>query len=310
MKIVKPLGAGILLLLGFVFLGRALETSLDSNPDRLGKRETVTAGVLLGLPAVVGGVWLLVDTRRQQQHAEAERLKAVFFQLVKAGRGNVTALRFSMEAQIDGETAKAYLSDRSREYDATFQVDIEGGITYCFHLGNLDSRLLRPSPQQREALQLQEKRLRQVFFRLVKAGSGNVTALRFSMEAQIDGETAKAYLSDRSREYDATMQTDADGGTTYCFHLGEVDNYVLRPLSQATFDVILEAVPPVKQREVVKTVQQLTGLDWKTVKALVRQVPQPIQKGASQATAEEFKEALERVGAQVAMVLSHQNWFQ
>ena len=130
------------------------------------------------------------------------------------------------------------------------------------------------------------------------------------MEAQIDGETAKAYLSDRSREYDATIQTDAEGGSTYCFHLGEVDSKLLRPLSQATFDVILEAVPPVKQRAIVKTVQQLTGLDWKAVKVLVRTVPQPIQKGASQATAEEFKEALEQVGTQVALVLSNQNWFQ
>ena len=150
MQVIKPLGAGILLLLGFIFWGRAIETSLDPNPNRLGKRETITAGVLLGLPATVGGAWLALDTYRQRQRAEEARLKAIFFKLVKAGRGKVTALRFSMEAQIDGEMAKAYLGDRSREYDATFQVDIEGGITYCFHLGNLDSRLLRPSSQQRQ----------------------------------------------------------------------------------------------------------------------------------------------------------------
>ena len=219
MKIAKPLGAGILILLGFWCLGRVMETALDRSPDRLDKRETITAGVLIGVPATAGGAWLALDTRRQRHLAEGKRLRQIFFKLVKAGRGKVTALRFSMEAQIDGDVAKAYLNTLSREYDATFQVDNEGGITYCFHLGDVDSRLLRPAPQ-------------------------------------------------------------------------------------VMFDVILEAVPPVKQREVVQTVQKLTGLEWKAVKALIRDVPQPIQRGASQATAEEFRQALEQVGAQVALVLS------
>ncbi len=219
MKVAKPIGAIGLLLLGFWCWGRVIETALNPDPRLLERREIVTAGVLLGTPAIAGGSWLVWDMRRQRRLASAKHLRETFFRLVKAGRGKVTALRFAMEAHIDGATAKAYLSDRSREYDATFQVDSEGAITYCFHLGDVDSRLLRPTPE-------------------------------------------------------------------------------------VTFDVILEAVPPVKQRLVVKTVQQLTGLDWQTVKALVRDVPQPIQKGASQATAEEFRHALAKVGAQVALVLS------
>lgn len=304
-KIAKPIGAGILLLLGFWCLGRVIETGLDPNPHRLGKRETMTAGVLVGVPAATGGAWLALSVRRQRQLATEQKLRDSFFRLVKAGRGKVTALRFSMEAQIDGEHAKAYLSDRSREYDATFQVDSEGGITYCFNLGDLESRLLQPTTEATaEAVAAEEERLREIFFRLVKAGRGKVTALRFSMEAQIDGDRAQAYLSDRRAEYNAIQQTDREGRTTYCFHLGEVDSRLLQSAPQATFDVILEAVPSVKQREVVKTVQKLTGLDWKSVKALVRTVPQPIQRGASRRTAEEFRAALEQVGAQVALVLS------
>ncbi|NER78599.1 MAG: hypothetical protein F6K42_03295 [Leptolyngbya sp. SIO1D8] len=278
-----------------------METAFDPDITRVGKRETITAGILVGAPASAGGAWLILNARRQRRLAEAQRLRQIFFKLVKAGRGKVTALRFAMEAQMDGEMAKAYLSDRSQEYDATFQVDNEGGITYCFHLGNINSRLLQSSDQAAA----EESRLKAIFFKLVKAGRGKVTALRFSMEAQIDGEMAKAYLSDRSREYDATEQVDSEGGITYCFHLGDVDSRLLRLTTEMTFDVILEAVPPVKQREVVKTVQQLTGLDWKTVKALIRDVPQPIQRGASQATAEEFRQALEKVGAQVALVLKN-----
>ncbi|HEY9890064.1 MAG TPA: ribosomal protein L7/L12 [Candidatus Obscuribacterales bacterium] len=216
---VKSIGAGVLLVLGFWCLGRAVETGLNADPQMSNQREIMTAGVLLGVPATAGGGWLLWDVRQQRRREAEKRLRDTFFKLVKAGRGKVTPLRLSMEAQIDGETAKAYLRDRSVEYDATFQVDMEGHITYCFHLGEVDSRLLRAEPVP-------------------------------------------------------------------------------------TFDVILEAVPPVKRREVVKTVHDLTGLDWDAVKALVRQVPQPIQQGASRATAEEFRAALEKVGAQVALVLS------
>lgn len=210
--------AGVLLVIGILCLGRALETALDNSPNRLGKRETITAGVLLGGPMTAGGGWLLVHDHRQQRLAEQQRLQEIFFKLVKAGRGKVAPLRFAIEANLDGVKANAYLSDRAREFDATFQVDVEGGLIYCFTLGEVDSRLLRPGA----------------------------------------------------------------------------------PLS---FDVILEAVPPAKQRDIIRTVQKLTGLDWKAVKALVRDLPQPIQTGASQQTAEEFKRELEAVGAQVAVVL-------
>lgn len=300
----KQIGAITLLLLGFIYLGRAVELGLNKDPNILDRRETITAALLLGIPTTTGGSWLLWDSRRQRRRLKAQQLKDVFFQLVKAGRGKVTPLRFSMEAQIDGEEAKAYLSDRSVEYDATYQIDIEGNITYCFHLGTLNSRLLRPETQSATDT-AKEQLLQDIFFRLVKAGRGKITPLRFAMEAQVDSETAKAYLSDRSLEYNATTQVDLNGNITYCFHLGEVDSQLLRAaIPVDTFDVILEAVPSVKQREVVKTVRDLTGLDWSAVKSLVRNVPQPIQQGASRQTAEEFRAALEQVGAQVALVLS------
>ncbi len=221
-SVIKQGAAAALIVVGVLCLGRAIETGLDRNPNRVGKRETITAGLLLGGIATTGGIALALNTHRQRRRQEKAQLQAVFFNLVKAGRGKVTPLRFAMEAQLTGEAATAYLNEQARQYDATFQVDQEGGITYCFNLGTVDSRLLRP------------------------------------------------------------------------------------PEPELVFDVILEAVPPVKQREIIRTVQTLTGLEWKAVKALVRKLPQPIQTGASQRTAEDFKRALEAVGAQVALVLNTQ----
>jgi len=135
MNRVKSIGAGLLLLWGFWCLGRALETSLNRNPQVLEKRETVTAGVLLGLPAIAGGSWGLWAVRRQRRRQVAQSLRQIFFRSVQAGRGRVTPLQFAIAANLDGATATAYLLERSREYNATFDIDDDGNITYCFHLG-------------------------------------------------------------------------------------------------------------------------------------------------------------------------------
>lgn len=147
MKQVKPIGAGLLLLLGFWCLGRALETSLNRDPQVLEKRETITAGLLLGLPATAGGTWLLWERRRQRQQQAAQQLRQVFLRSVTAGRGRVTPLQFAIAANLDGATANTYLRDRSIEYNATFDIDDDGNITYCFHLGN--AQLSRPLPMTR-----------------------------------------------------------------------------------------------------------------------------------------------------------------
>ncbi len=219
----QQIAATALILVGFLCLGRVVETTLDSNPNRLDRRETITAGVLVGVPAIAGGIGLILLAQHQRRQQESEQLQEVFFALVKAGRGKVTTLRFAMEARqigskLTGAQATAYLGERAREYDATFQVDSEGGITYCFNLGEVDSRLLRPTPE-------------------------------------------------------------------------------------ATFTVVLETVPPAQQRAIIRTLQQLTGQDWKTVKAMVRNPPQPIQVGLFRAVAEDYKRDLERLGAEVVLVL-------
>ncbi|WP_204139118.1 hypothetical protein [Halomicronema sp. CCY15110] len=145
MQKVKSISAGLLLLLGFWCLGRAVETRLNRNPNILDQRETITAGLLLGLPAVTGGSWLLWDVRRQRRQQAEHRLRQIFFDLVQTHRGQVSPLQFAIAAQLNGDAANAYLRDRSVEFNATFEVDAAGNITYCFHLGTAQPPPIAPS---------------------------------------------------------------------------------------------------------------------------------------------------------------------
>ncbi len=107
---------------------------LNRNPNVLDKRETIAAGLLLGIPAMTGGGWLWWDVRRQQRQQADRRLRQIFFHLVQTRHGQVTPLQLAMAAQLDGEAANAYLRDRSVEFNATFEVDDVGNILYCFPL--------------------------------------------------------------------------------------------------------------------------------------------------------------------------------
>jgi len=108
---------------------------LNRNPNILDQRETIAAGLLLGVPAVTGGGWLLWDVRRQQRLQADRRLRQIFFHLVQTRNGQVTPLQLAMAAQLDGDAANAYLRDRSLEFNATFEVDDVGNIIYCFPWG-------------------------------------------------------------------------------------------------------------------------------------------------------------------------------
>lgn len=218
MKRVKQGVAAGLLLFGVWALGRAAETAINPNPDLINRREIVTAGVLLGGPATAAAGWLGLDLIRQRRREQAQRLQGIFFELLQAGDGNITPLRFAMVSHLSGEAAKAYLTERAREYDATFQVAADGGLIYCFNLGQVDGRLLE-----------------------------SVQELRF--------------------------------------------------------DVILETVSEANRREVVRIVQQLTGLEWKAVKALVKTVPQTIQADVGLETARTFQREISAVGARVILAL-------
>ncbi len=125
------------LALGFLCLGRALETALDPNPNRLNKRETVTAGFLIGMPTTAGALWLLRSLKRDRTITHSQRLQLLLYKALKANSGKISALQFAMLAQIPLTDAKHFLDDWAVSLEAEFQVDEAGSVMYCFNLPKL-----------------------------------------------------------------------------------------------------------------------------------------------------------------------------
>lgn len=158
----------------------------------------------------------------------------------------------------------------------------------------------------RQGQQSQRDRLQAVFFRLLQEGDGQINVLRFSMEANISGSEAKVYLDDRAREFNAAFNVSEEGKVFYYFD-GEFNTPALSPASgEETYDVILEYVPSRRRREVVSMIQQLTELDERQAKRLLRSMrsqPVTIAEALTKKAAARFRRQLESAGASVLVVL-------
>lgn len=122
------------LLLGFLCLGRAVETALNKDPNRLNKSETVAAGLLLGMPTTVGALWILRDLERDLKLAQSQRLQSLFYKALKANNGRINAIQFAMLGQVSFAEAQVCLDAWAGSLNADFQIDEAGVVMYCFPL--------------------------------------------------------------------------------------------------------------------------------------------------------------------------------
>ncbi|MFE1743928.1 hypothetical protein [Coleofasciculus sp. H7-2] len=135
----KKLSAGLLLTFGGLFLMIPLIVFAMPNPnaspeDKQEDRDAALGGLVLGLPAVAVGGWLVWGLRKQHSKETGDRLQSTFYRLLTEGDGSITALQFAMETKLTAAEAKQYLDDRAKEYDANFKVSDEGGVSYYFLL--------------------------------------------------------------------------------------------------------------------------------------------------------------------------------
>ena len=122
------------LLLGLLCLGRAAETALDTDPNRLDKRETITAGLLLGIPCTAGAAWMLAGGEIRRRKARSQRMQTLFYKALKANNGKINPLQFAMLAEVSLAEAQKCLNDWAGPLNADFEVDEAGVVEYCFYL--------------------------------------------------------------------------------------------------------------------------------------------------------------------------------
>ncbi|KAB8334666.1 hypothetical protein SD80_009955 [Scytonema tolypothrichoides VB-61278] len=160
MKTAEKLAAGWLLTLGFMFLSlsasavmqkhameRPIEPSLrsvvaldESNEAAVNVLDnTAFNGLIFGVPTSVLGVWLALGVYRKTQHERKaikaqtnDQLQSAFYRMIQENNGRITLMSFAMQLQLPPATAKQYLDEQAKVFNANFKVSEEGGVSYHF----------------------------------------------------------------------------------------------------------------------------------------------------------------------------------
>ncbi|GAB1542045.1 hypothetical protein NUACC21_47190 [Scytonema sp. NUACC21] len=160
MKTAEKLAAGWLLTLGFMFLTLSASATIQKNnmqkpfpPGLHGEQEminkdainlldnTIFHGLVFGVPTSILGIWLALGLYRQSQQDKkalkqqaSEELQSTFYRMLQDNNGHVTLLSFAMQSHIPPATARKYLDEQAKIFNANFKVSEEGGISYHFDL--------------------------------------------------------------------------------------------------------------------------------------------------------------------------------
>ncbi|MBD2132936.1 MAG: hypothetical protein ACKO9I_18785 [Sphaerospermopsis kisseleviana] len=156
MKTAEKLAAGWLLTLGFMFLTISVTAGIEKltaeksiniptqdeydwqNPD-YENNDTIVGGIIFGVPSLILGGWLALGLYKQSRQDKKaitqqnhERLQSQFYQILQTNNGRITLLGFAMQSQLPAAEAKEYLDQKAKEFNANFQVNEEGGVSYHF----------------------------------------------------------------------------------------------------------------------------------------------------------------------------------
>lgn len=129
-------GACLVFGLSFALLGTAeFVFSDDDLEDRI---EDSAPWVLLGLVPTALGTWLAGRLRSSTQEPPLQTLtlqqEQVFVQLLQSHGGDLSIVQFAAAAQIPVEQAKAFLDQKAKVLNASFDVKETGAIVYRFPL--------------------------------------------------------------------------------------------------------------------------------------------------------------------------------
>jgi len=134
MKTLKKILAGLFLLFGIpISIAMAVDW-LNPDLEPKDRQDAFYALVIIGLPSTALGGFLAWNVYQQEHNTDRDRLRSTFFQLVEEGNGTISVMKLAMTAQISAEEARTDLNERAKEFNADFEVNDRGDITYRFPL--------------------------------------------------------------------------------------------------------------------------------------------------------------------------------
>jgi len=135
MKLIKKGSAGLLLALGTLCLVAGAYAPFNHKISHQERVSEAMACLLFGIPLTGAGGWLAWSLHRQGRKEVQQQLQSIFYQLLKLGHGKITVMQFASETQLTAGVAKQYLDEKATEFNATFNVNEDGEIYYCFPTG-------------------------------------------------------------------------------------------------------------------------------------------------------------------------------
>lgn len=133
MKPLKKVIAGLLLAIGIPLSFFAITKVLNPQSKPNDKEGNWAALMLLSLPATAIGGWLAWEAYKDGNKQTTDRLNSTFFRLLLEGNGHITLVQFAKETQLSIEEARQLLDEKAKEFNATFDTDEKGGISYYFN---------------------------------------------------------------------------------------------------------------------------------------------------------------------------------
>ncbi|MEH2064433.1 MAG: hypothetical protein V7K50_19595 [Nostoc sp.] len=157
MKTAEKLAAGWLLTLGFMFLMLSATAALEKFATRkvyipvkdayeftapnatYQDDNSAVGGLIFGVPTLTLGTWLALGLYRQSRQEKkvlnqqvSDRLQSIFYEMLQENQGRLTVLGFAMQSQLPAAHARQYLDEKAKEFNANFQVNEEGAVSYHF----------------------------------------------------------------------------------------------------------------------------------------------------------------------------------
>ncbi|WP_069790043.1 hypothetical protein A5482_000415 [Cyanobacterium sp. IPPAS B-1200] len=137
MNAIKKILIGFFLIIGLPITSLALFQIIDSNTAQDDREGAIAAFFILGLPPTGIATYLILDLKHNKRNnVDKNKIdkEQIFLQILAENEGEITVLKFALQAQLPVEKAKEYLDNKAQELDGDFSVNDQAGIVYKFYI--------------------------------------------------------------------------------------------------------------------------------------------------------------------------------